>query len=169
MFVTLDDFDIMPYNIPAQALTGMSEEYIEEIEERYLRKVLGNELYAAFIAGLEEDPIDQKWSDLRDGAQYGDSEKWVGMRQALIPLVYSYWLTDTFDNNSNIGVVVANAENSTVINPSHRIAKAYNSFARNIGDVCLNNNTLYGFLLFNMQDYTGWKFESVGFKNALDL
>lgn len=58
MFVTYSDFDIPPYDIPALK-TGDDTtfaHFITREEEKYLREVMGDQLYEAFISGLDELP-----------------------------------------------------------------------------------------------------------------
>lgn len=62
MFVIASDFQLPPYKIPG--LTGDLEDdflaFVEQEEEERLKKVLGDDLYSAFIDGLEELP--DEWS-----------------------------------------------------------------------------------------------------------
>lgn len=58
MFVDFSDFDIPPYDIPSLKPgddTTFSV-FITRQEEQYLREVLGDQLYEAFIRGLNELP-----------------------------------------------------------------------------------------------------------------
>lgn len=155
MFTTAADFNVIPYSIPNLAGSGpinTFNTYVDEHEEDILKSLLGKTLYDAFIAGLDEDYPEQRWVDLRDGATYVHQYKtyeWVGMKKMLKPFIFQSWLTDTFDNNSGIGVVVAKAENAKVINPGNRISRAYNEFSRIAGnppECDAKLNTLYGYL-----------------------
>jgi hypothetical protein len=86
---------------------------------------------------------------LRDGVDYEFKEKtyeWVGVKKLLIPYIYSMWLRDTYDQHSGIGIVLKKGENSHVINPRKRIARAFNKYSEIAGDECNKQNTLYGFL-----------------------
>ncbi len=57
MFVTPDDFNVTPYNIPnLKAVANTFPLYIEEKERRVLSKLLGVQLYNQFIAGLNALP-----------------------------------------------------------------------------------------------------------------
>lgn len=58
MFVTASDFNILPYRLPSMS-TGKAEEFaqfIDSEEELYLKEVLGDNLYSAFIDGLNDLP-----------------------------------------------------------------------------------------------------------------
>lgn len=57
------------------------ESFIQVYEPEYLTKVLGIDLYKAFIAGLQEDPIPDKWLNLLVGAEFqykSHTHKWDG-------------------------------------------------------------------------------------------
>lgn len=56
--VNIDDFDM----------------YAQEVQRNYVEKILGAKLYAAMLAGLVEDPIPAKWSELVDGVEYEDGK-----------------------------------------------------------------------------------------------
>ena len=58
MFVTAQDFNVLPYKLPSLG-TGAAEEFadfIDSEEEMYLKEVLGDNLYDAFISGLNDLP-----------------------------------------------------------------------------------------------------------------
>lgn len=56
--------------------------FINEYEPLFLQEALGYDLFAAFVLGLQEDPIAQRWLDLRDGIEFtnlsGYKRKWIG-------------------------------------------------------------------------------------------
>lgn len=170
MFVVKTDFDIQPYTIPNLSGNNNFLDYVEREEEDILKSLLGKSLYDAFIDGLDTDYPEDRWVDLRDGADYIYLEKtyeWVGMKKMLIPYIFSMWLRDTFDNNSGIGVVVAKGENSKIINPGNRISRNFNEFSRIASNCKDQKNTLYGFL-YNKglsgeyDDIFGSEFETFG-------
>lgn len=62
-------------NIPNTNTTAIGELvdwFIEKYEEKFLQGVLGYSLYKAFKAGMQEDPVPQKWTDLIEGVEYTD-------------------------------------------------------------------------------------------------
>jgi len=61
-----------------------------------------------------------------DGYAIGE---WLGLVDMLIPYIFYSWLRDTWDNNTGIGVVQSNAENSEKIAPSRRLVDSWNEFA----------------------------------------
>lgn len=61
-------------------------EFINKYEPEYLKKVLGYDLWKAFMAGLAEPTVDQKWLNLLNGAEYtwyNKTRKWIGF----VPLI----------------------------------------------------------------------------------
>ncbi len=61
MFVTASDFNVLPYLLPSMPVPGKGEEFqrfIDSKEEDYLREVLGDNLYDAFISGLNDLPAE---------------------------------------------------------------------------------------------------------------
>lgn len=185
MFCTENDFQVMPYNIPdssdaPEALTDL----IPRKEQEALTKVLGAALYDDFINGLftngnpstpiDENLIEQKWKDLRDGADYmvGVKEyRYTGVKNFLIPYIMQGWLEDNYDNLSTLGNSVATVENAQMIAPGRRIVKAYNAFSKLIGN-CFNKcDTLYGFLstIENKEVYPNWNFTDPGLKNTFNF
>lgn len=197
MFTVPNDFDLPPYSIPnKEKVINTLQVYIDREEELVLKKLLGTELYKSFINGLNDNPILDKWTKLRNGTTYvigSNSYEWLGLKDLLIPYIYFKWLSDTFDRHSGIGVVQGNAENSAVIDPSYRMSRAYNVFARKCGvyvprgvksddyyysydyryrevyEVYNEEDTLYGFINANLSDYPNWRFIDPGLMNILNI
>lgn len=183
MFCTEDDFNAMPYNIPdssdaPEALTDL----IPRKETEALRKVLGAALYNDFINGLfvDGDPetpiaevdIEQKWKDLRDGADYTigvEEYRYDGVKTFLIPYIFQGWLEDNYDNLSTLGNSVATVENAQMIAPGRRIVKAYNIYSNIVGNCHKLCDTLYGFLQQNKETYPNWNFSDPGLKNTFNF
>lgn len=63
--------------------------FIDQYEPEFLERVLGYELWQAFLAGLEESVIDSRWTFLRDGGAFAGYDqrqhKWVGFAAAMSP------------------------------------------------------------------------------------
>lgn len=60
MFVTTSDYNVPPYNIPSltpgEGTTFAA--FIDQEEDKYLREVMGDQLYEAFVSGLNDLPGD---------------------------------------------------------------------------------------------------------------
>lgn len=69
---------------------------IERAEKDYLRKLLGDSLYADFVSGLTNDPVPEKWSNLLNGSTYTyDNENHVF--QGLKTMLKYFTRKDYFD------------------------------------------------------------------------
>lgn len=151
------DFGILPYLIPNTNTPDVSDQltlFIAKEQEEILKKLLGKLLYKAFDLGLSIDPIDQRWLNIRDGAEFGpDNERtWGGLKQMLIPYIYHQWLLRTFDQHTDIGITISQAENSEVINPSRRLVDSWNDFQSKVG--CFYQDGIYGFIYYSDNVYT---------------
>lgn len=178
MFLTPSLF-IGPYNIPNKPDAPNSlQDFINFCEKDVLDKLLGSVLYREFVEALFVDPdanplvpipevdIDQKWKDLRDGAEYTHSEKpyrWSGIETALVPYVFQQWESDHYKRLASTGRSRSRKENADVVDPSDNITQAYGDFVRYIGKVHNHFNTLWGFLKANKEvDYVNWDNGLVG-------
>jgi hypothetical protein len=65
------------------AVPALTDWFIEKYEEKFLKELLGHELYKALKAGMLEDPVPQKWTDLIEGVEYTDTASkirfWPGL------------------------------------------------------------------------------------------
>lgn len=171
--VKLSDFENAPYRVPNQTETPYFIDFVNAAEVKWLKRLLGYQLYTEFAAAIAGTPA-QKWIDLRDGAVYtgddGVQYEYKGLVDLLVPCIYSLWLRERRDKFTDAGVgypVVANFER---ISPEVRIADAWNEFARKVGDDLNRRNTLYGFLYYATDGtYDNWVFEEPGFTNELGL
>jgi len=158
MFVDSTDFLAIPYKIPNQEETRAFVDWIESEEAKILKEVLGLPLYNAFIEGLETSgAIDQKWIDLRDGAEYDYSDstyEYLGLVDFLKPEIYSRWVVLNYRKLTTAGVVINQGVQNTITNnPDVEFAQYHNEFVEKIGNICNQKNTLYGFLTVNEEDY----------------
>ena len=155
-FVTLADFDKLPYSIPAGDIESTDfVEFMTAAEEDVLRKFFGHVFYDLLIANALYLP-EQKWVDLVDGAYYiysGVTYKWVGLNKMLVPYLYFMRTRVTLDTHTVNGIETAKVENAIKKSPRQRLANAYNAFGKAYG-VCKNQKeSLYGFIITNLADY----------------
>lgn len=163
MFVTAQDFK-KPYLIPnldQPEYTASFVDFVENYEKEFLLKVLGSYFSEAFITAIQATPpIDQRWLDIRDGAEYVElggqrKYKWAGLKKVFIRLIYAAWLQDGYSLWTEVGEGVQNTENADTATPAYRITRAYSDGSNLMGNypVCLDDwdavdsrDTLYGFL-----------------------
>ena len=159
LFVDELDFFYAPYNVPNQNEKVSFQNYLQVKEEEILLKLFGYKLWDAFEAAIIAGSPAQKWVDLRDGKTYtygGETYKYYGLNDLLVPVIYSWWLKDNFDKHTNIGIGLNVKDDFTLISPATRISRAYNRFAEKVGSVTNYKNTLWGFLKANEDTYTDW-------------
>lgn len=176
MFVDVDDFVGLPYKIPNQEESKSLPDFIEKQEVLVLKKLLGLRLYTDFIAGLAEATPLQKWIDLRDGAGYEISDnadyyfEYKGLADFLKPFIYSEWIKLNYRKWTNVGMIVNSAqERSTAVNPFDEVVQYWNEFVTKVGYKNSQENTLYGFLVANEEDYEDLVFHYYPYKNTLDF
>jgi len=148
-----------PYSIPNIEETGDLQAFIDIHEEKALRAMLGTTLYNSFKVGLAVTPTPlAKWTDLRDGLDYsisGVEYHFKGLIETLRPYVYSKYLEENQRKVTNSGVLKRNVEKTETDDDANRalLVAAYNEFSNNAGSPSRHENTFYGFLNENWEDY----------------
>ena len=156
MFVVAEDFNRKPYQIfNLSEYETVFGNMIEDVEKEVLCEVFGDYFYNAFMTGLAADPVDQRWTDLKDGVAYttanGYVRNWKGMKAVFIPMVYGRWLHDNYNDWTETGDSVQASENADLNTPANRIVRAINEASELIGVEDYWNdydriNTLFGYL-----------------------
>lgn len=124
---------------------------IAEWQPKYLQRVLGPSLAAAFEVGLQPTGgafssgfsagfdigrVAERWLWLRDGHAYsygGRRHIWPGLTVAkespLANYVYFNYRRDTVTANVGVGELLPATENGTVVNPSYKLKRAWDQMA----------------------------------------
>lgn len=106
MFVTSSNFEIPPYNLPnLDKADNVFPDYVAALEEESLLKLLGRQLYDAFIAGLAALPGDE----YDEEEEYSDGDQIVDGNNVWESLV---------DNNS--GNPLAEGANWTLVEADNK-------------------------------------------------
>lgn len=97
-------------------------------EERYLRDLLGDDLYDSFISGLAEVSVKQKWIDLRDGKTYKivdsaisdrDNDilnvRFRGVKEMLKFFIWSEFQWKNRQLTFSSGIAIPKGNNATII------------------------------------------------------
>lgn len=176
MILDLTDFLDREYKIPNQNESRDLEAFIEKHEKEILKELLGYELFAELEAALESSAeLEDRWVDLRDGAEYTYNDKtykWLGLVDLLKPAVYSRWINVGTYKFTNVGFVQNNAQqqSATLEDMEPFIVRAWNEFVLKVGyNYEQRFGTLYGFMKANEADYDGWCFTEQKFKNRHSL
>lgn len=156
LFVTVQDFEIPPFEIPDLTDNSSFPVYVDREIKLELERILGSALYDSFIPAYEgtlEDPAipyPTRWQKIVDGDTYlhlNKKYKWKGMHEAFTHFIYSKWIGDTVNSQTNNGVVEPKNENSVSVSPARRMVTGHNMYCDLVGDNRnLPTNTLLGYL-----------------------
>lgn len=187
MIIDPTDFNDRPYKVPNQPESRDFKAFIEYVEERLAMgtlpdetvRLLGVELWEAFSAGLATSgTIEARWLALRDGGNYTYSSKtyryggWVDM---IRPAIFSRWIPMTTDKLTNIGFIKNNAPQQSKLTEDYypSMVQYWNEMVKKVGfqtHNCYNyENSFYGFMKANADDYPEWSFVSPHLKNRHDI
>lgn len=106
---------------------------VDEKQEDYLIRLLGDYLYNQFETGLSQPVIEQKWLDLRDGADFevesqGETLvlKWAGLNNMLKYFIYYEYQLWNQTQNTVVGDTKKQNLNSVYANVSRKLSDSYN-------------------------------------------
>lgn len=144
-------------NLSQPAVSSVVDTYILLKGEELLSKAMGESLKAAYLEGIEEVEVEERWSKLRDGLsftnRYDRKAKWVGFKaESAIPLnpvacyVWFHLQRDGSIQMSGIGSVQAQAENAANVSPAQPLSLIWNAMANDI-------KVLWDYLVTNKTDY----------------
>jgi hypothetical protein len=91
-------------------------------ELQFLKELLGKDLRDAFLAGLNDDPIEQKWIDLRD--KIYDSANKIS---PVANYVYYFYIDPT--KMTDVGIAIAKSDNLINVSPLIRQVEVWNDMA----------------------------------------
>lgn len=169
--------DISNGNSPVVGNT-VNTTFIPLYEKAYLQKALGIDLYLDFMSGLEEDPIPQKWLDLRNGVEYTVNDRrylWAGFVNSdkvspIANYVYAEYMTNNAVQANGAGTAVNNQQNATPVSPASKIQRAWS-------DMLTMNESLYHYLHNHTEEYGqlswyDWHYRcnrNFGFRNVFGI
>lgn len=128
--------------------------FINKYERKFLRTILGNVLYAQYIAGLTEDPVDPKWTALQD--QLRDVTTKVS---PISNYIYFFFVRDKTIYNSGTGTQQAEGENSTKADSKIKTVRAWNEMNElsfEIHKFLKTNISIYGPLAYELYFRDNW-------------
>jgi hypothetical protein len=153
-------------NTSNAAVGSLLDLFIEKYEAKFLTEVLGYELYNAFKAGLLEEPIPQKWTDLKNGVEYTDqtgrTRLWPGLitqppadkQSPIANYVYYWYIRNNHSQTAAMGEVKSQNENAVTHSPALKMTRAWNEMS---GWVC----DLKDYLDSKKSDYPEWESQDV--------
>jgi len=161
---------IRKISLPVDEISGELTNYILSLEPEILNKILGYSLTKAFLDGLEETTIEQKWLDLKDGKEFlygGKTFKWIGFKNAekrsiLANYIYVKFTTETAVNVTGTGASLLQKENSIRIDNRGKQVEAWNEMINWI-------NLLHMFLIANLESYEDFDGTNFGLTNVFNV
>lgn len=153
-------------SLPIDEIGGELTSYITRYEKEILIKILGYDLYKAFITALEGYEPAEKWGLLRDGCDYevsGITYNWPGLinteKESLIAYYVFYQFSchsSTF--NSSVGGQIIKGENSISVDNRRKQVFAYNKMVDMISQM---NDFIYYMNNQNNTNYPNYYPETI--------
>ena len=110
--------------------------FISKYEADYLLRALGYSFAKLFSDGLAADAVEQRWIDLRDGAEYDDARgitrKWTGFKNSgfnspIANYIYYWYMRDNVTYTTTSGEAKGKSENSDSASSVMKQLRAYNA------------------------------------------
>lgn len=95
--------------------------FITKYEKKFLQQLFGEDLYDLYVAGLAEDPVDEKWTAL--SAMLVDTDT---KESPIANYVYYYFTRDMATLTANLGEVKPKGENASFASPIAKQVRAWN-------------------------------------------
>lgn len=133
-----------------QEVRDLIDSYISICQMELLVELLGNDLYEEFLTGLEQVPVDPKWVELKS-LLVNETLK----TSIIANYVFVRILEDEITQNTGIGVVKTEGENSRKASPVYKIVWAWNKM---IDAVCEFDKKIRE----SAFDYSNYKFLKSG-------
>lgn len=138
--------------------------FIDKYEKKFLKELLGTELYEEFVAGLLVQPIDVKWTDLRDTTD---------LKQMIIDYVYYWYMQNQATSTAGMSEVKGKTDNATPVNNVTKMIRSWNEMVEAARLFDLSTDTYPTWNRVYWRDwYCGcnWKLPEIyNFKNSLDF
>lgn len=138
--------------------------YIDKYEPKFLKELLGTDLYNEFIAGLQEDPIPEKWVELRDETD---------LKQMIIDYVYYYYMQNQATSTAGMSEVKGKTDNATPVNNVTKMIRAWNEMVEMARLFDLSTETYPSWNRVYWRHWwrgCGWHLPEIyEFKNSLDF
>lgn len=106
--------------IAAGKLTELTA-YITKYEPIVLKELLSETVYNEFMAGLIDDPIEEKWKTLRNKLQ-----DVVALTSPIANFVYWHFVVGHVSYSATSGEVIPTFENATLASVNKKIVRAWN-------------------------------------------
>ena len=133
-------------SVAALANKAVLDRFILKYEAKFLKKLLGDELYADFVRGWGAGVVDQKWQDLAD--QLYDTVDKLSIVANYVYFFYRRYLITV----TTTGAEAESAyENSTPTSNNMKATQAWNEMSDGVDD-------FYSWLYYNNSEYSDWQY-----------
>lgn len=140
--------DEVPAGIVAAITTEVGvnslEYFIAKYEPEFLKKLLGKTLYEAFSAGMKEDPIQDKWDELKKALYWAEGKFQFA---PAANYVYFYTRADLRSITSPLGEKRGESDYARDIDEAEKLVRAWNNM------VDMVKEFRCGFMVENWDDY----------------
>ena len=126
--------------------------FIQKYEAKYLRMVMGETIYADYLAGIEEDPIPAKWTDLQNVIRVASTKD-----SPIAGYVYWWYMRDQASQTVGMGQVKPLAENAIMVSNIDKMTRAWNEMVdqtKVVAKFLFDNQDTYGNYPYAPFDWT---------------
>lgn len=123
--------------------------FINDYEAEFLKLLLGETLYTDFIAGLGDDPILAKWTDLKEK---------IGVT-TIANYIYWFYMRDNNTQTVAMGETKGKSANAGAALPDEKIIRAWNEMVKNcysVVEFIVSKPDHYGTYYIENFYYLGW-------------
>lgn len=147
--ITIHDFK-GERNIAQKDNRGVQElvdYFIEKYEYKFLKSLLGKILADEFLAGLLEDPINIKWTELRDETD---------LKEMLVNYVYYWYMRNLSTTTGGSSESKSKSENAISVNSKDKQCSAWNEMSYKARLFDLSQTTYPDYVRPNWIIYRYW-------------
>lgn len=119
------------------AVQNLVSQAIFDNEDRFLKKLLGEDTYDAFIAGLAVASPEAKWTALRDQIfkETVISSTVTRYESPCARYIFINYYREHLTSSTPLGEVQANADNGTPVSATNRICSVWNKMVDRIVEI----------------------------------
>jgi hypothetical protein len=139
-----------------KAVQDRIKDFINKFEPLVLEAALGYDFYALLEDGIKT--TDKRWTDLKDGLIFSNlstiRKKFNGLGNTVAGFIYYEYMRDLVTQNTGIGIVKSQGENSSDALPNRKMVDAFNESSRQI-------HILWEYMQANLKLYPEFDYKQV--------
>lgn len=128
-------------------VAALIQEFIDKYEPMFLKKLLGLSLYNELTTGLATNPIDPKWTALRD-----DTE----IKPMLVDYIYYWYLRNQTTLTGGVSELKPKAENAVPVSNVDKQVRAWNEMVLMARPFRLDVAVYPNYVRPNLYRYSYW-------------